>query len=261
MDIIKDIVKLYKSAATQIPEDIEAALKNSDNNTVMQTVLKNCEIAKKGKPICQDTGIPYFWVERPKEISEKEIRRQIEEATEIATKEVPLRPNAVDSLSGKNVGNKPVIYFSEADKLKITLMLKGGGSENVSTFYKLPDTKLNAERTLEGVQKCILDAVYKAQGKGCPPYIIGVCIGGSIDDVMKNAKEQLLRKIDDKCEMFQFEKETLEKINKMGIGPLGLGGKTTALAVKVTSTYRHPASYFVGISFGCWCLRRKCISL
>ena len=261
MDIIKEVVELYKKAATEIPEDIEAALRNSDDNIVMRTILKNCEIAKDGKPICQDTGIPYFWVERPKEMSESDIRKQIEEATEIATKEVPLRPNAVDSLSGKNIGNVPVITFTESDKLKIALMLKGGGSENVSRFYKLPDTSLNAERTLEGVQKVILDAVYKAQGQGCPPYIIGICIGGSIDGVMKKAKEQLLRKIDDKGEMHQFEKETLKKINAMGIGPLGLGGKTTALAVKATATYRHPASYFVGISFGCWCLRRKCISL
>ena len=150
---------------------------------------------------------------------------------------------------------KPQSYFEASD-----LIMKGGGSENVSKIYFLPDKELGADRDLRGVEKCIIDAVFKAQGKGCPPYIIGVALGGTLEAVAYLSKKQLLRNIQDNNEDKEldiFEKEVLENINKLNIGPLGLGGKTTALAVKINSSYRHPASFFVGVSFGCWCLRRQ----
>ncbi|UCC91255.1 MAG: fumarate hydratase, partial [Candidatus Aenigmatarchaeota archaeon] len=155
--------------------------------------------------------------------------------------------------------NKPVIHFEESDKFGVELLMKGGGSENVSGIYSLPDPELKADRDIEGVRKCVLDAVMKAQGEGCPPYILGVALGGSLEEVANLSKRQLLRKLDDEnddSELVKFEKELLREINKLGIGPSGLGGKTTALGVKVTKSLRHPASFFVGIAFSCWALRR-----
>ena len=138
--------------------------------------------------------------------------------------------------------------------------MKGAGSENISLVYSLPDVNLKANRDLSGVRKCVLDAVVKAQGKGCPPYIIGVGIGGGFEEVAGLAKKQLMRKLDESNEdevLDKLEKELLEEINKLGIGPLGLGGKATALGVKVGKTYRHPGSFFVSVSFGCWAFRRQ----
>jgi len=138
-------------------------------------------------------------------------------------------------------------------------MLKGGGSENVGITYSLPNKDLDAGRNLEGVRKCVLDAVFKAQGKACPPYVIGAAIGGSKDVVACLSKKQLLRKLNDvneDSELDRFEKELKEDLNKLGIGPLGLGGKTTCLAVKIAESSRHPASYFADISFCCWACRR-----
>jgi len=261
------IVELYRRCATVLPSDIvdglKKALENEDSESskeVLKTILENIEIAKQeSKPICQDTGTPFFYVFYNKDQSESEIKKIIEEGTIEATENIPLRPNTVDSVSGKNIGNKPVFHFEEGEKFGISLLMKGGGSENVSLVYSLPNNKLKANRDLDGVKKCVLDAVFKAQGKGCPPYIIGVAIGGNIEEVAFLSKKQLLRDLNDANEdegLSKVEKELLESINKLGIGPLGLGGKTTALGVKIAKSYRHPASFFVGISFGCWALRR-----
>jgi fumarate hydratase class I len=138
-------------------------------------------------------------------------------------------------------------------------MLKGAGSENIGQLYKLPMEEIGAERNLEGVRRCVLDAIYKAQGKGCPPYIITVGIGASKDQVTRLSKEQLLREIEDVNShktLSAFEKRLLRDVNRLGIGPLGFGGKTTALGVKVGVNHRHPASYFVDVSVSCWADRR-----
>jgi len=194
-----------------------------------------------------------------KDYSQSELKKIINEATEIATKEIPLRPNAVDSLTGESGGNKALIHFEEGNELKIDLMLKGGGSENISKIYHLPDKELDAHRNLDGVRKCILDAVFKAQGKGCPPYVVGVAIAGTIEEAAYLSKKQLLRKLNDdnsNKELDDFEKETLKRVNKLSIGTLGLGKGETVLSIKAASSYRHPASFVVGISVGCWCSRR-----
>ncbi len=255
-----NVVQLYKQAATVIPEDILNAItdaKESDAKAkeILRTLVKNCEVAeKKSLPLCQDTGNPIFYVERPRTISEKEIKEIIISGTNKATEEIPLRPNAVDSLTNKNLGNVPIIHCEEGNKLKVTLLLKGGGSENVTQFYSLPNNELKAHRDMDGVKKCVLDAVVKAQGKGCPPNIIGVAIGGDVESTIGLAKQQLLRTLDEKPD--EFEQEVLTAINTLGIGPMGLGGDTTALAVKFASMPRHPATYFVAVVFGCWSLRR-----
>jgi fumarate hydratase class I len=269
------IVDLYRRAATSLPPDVETALKSSlrkedagsNASAALSTILKNVDIARRtSRPICQDTGVPVFFLKVPVGLNHLRLRRQIFKATRIATKEIPLRPNAVDILTEKNSGDNtgkgfPVIYIEETNSKKLTmdLMLKGSGSENIGQLYKLPIAELGAERDLEGVRRCVLDAVYAAQGRGCPPYIVGVGIGAAKDQVTKIAKEQLIRNIGDLNEydaLSRLEKDLLRDINRLGIGPLGLGGRTTAIAVKVGVNHRHPASYFVDVSIACWADRR-----
>jgi fumarate hydratase class I len=185
-----------------------------------------------------------------------------------ATAKAYLRPNAVDSITGKNTGNNlgddhyPTIHFEEVDgeTLTVDLILKGGGCENVGAQYKLPHTPLKAGRDLDGVRKVVLDAVYQAQGKGCAPGILGVAIGGDRGSSYLASKEVLLRSLEDKNEdpaLEAFEERVMEDANKLGIGPMGFGGKTTVLGVKAKSTHRLPASYFVSVSYMCWAYRRR----
>ncbi len=273
------IVELYKKAATSIPTDVENALKNAYNvetepqaKESLNIILQNISIARKtSRPICQDTGFPVFFIKVPKCLDHKLIKEVILDATRIATEKIPLRPNAVDVISEKNTENNigeffPLIYIEELEEesLIIDLMLKGGGCENLSKTYKLPTTfyydnkTIIAERDFDGIKKCVLDAVIDAQGKGCPPYTIGVGIGGAKDQVSFIAKKQLLRRIEDinpKFELADLEVKIFEDINKLGIGT-GLGGKTTAIGVKIGAGHRHPASYFVEVSFCCWANRR-----
>ncbi len=274
------VIELYKKAATSIPSDIEEALKNafvSETSPLakesLNIILQNIKIARqKVRPICQDTGFPVFYVKVPKGLSHELIRDVILDATRIATKSIPLRPNAVDVISEKNSGDNvgdhfPLIYLEETSEqsLIVDLMLKGGGCENIGQIYKLPlhikleEREYLAERDLGGVRKCVLDAVFKAQGKGCPPYTIGIAIGGAKDQVTFLSKKQLLRKIPDSnpdVRIAKLENEILNEINNLGIGTAGLGGKTTAIGVKIAAAHRHPASYFVDISFSCWANRR-----
>lgn len=268
------IVRLYREAATSLPQDVEEALKHAyadeeDRSTAkitLSAILENIRIARDTeRPLCQDTGVPVFFVKIPKGQSQLELKDTIVEATKIATEDIPLRPNAVDIISDKNLGDNtgigfPIIYFEESrDRfLTIELMLKGSGCENVSQLYKLPFEELRAERDLDGVRKCGLDTVYKAQGRACPPYIIGIGIGASRDQVTRLAKDQLLRGIADtnNIEVLSgLEERIFKEINQLNRS-LGLGGKTTALGVKIGVNHRHPASYFVDVSVCCWANRR-----
>jgi len=269
------LVELYRQAATSLPSDVEDALRlarekektGSNASSALSTILENITTARETKkPICQDTGVPVFFIKVPCGFSQTALKKEIVSATRIATKKIPLRANAVDVLTEKNSGDNtglgfPVIYFEETrgNKLTIDLMLKGAGSENIGQLYKLPLQELKAERDLEGVRKCVLDTVHKAQGKGCPPYIIGVGIGAAKDQVTKLSKEQLMRNLYDrnKREMLAtFENRLLQDINKLGIGPVGLGGRTTAIGVKIGVNHRHPAAYFVDVALFCWASRR-----
>lgn len=269
------IVELYRKVATSLPPDVEDSLKaacvsekkGSNSRYALEVILENIRIAREtARPICQDTGVPVFYVKTPIGLSQIELEKTIIEATRIATEKVPLRPNAVDIITDKNTGDNtgigfPVIYFRETpdSTLSIDLMLKGSGCENVGQTYKLPKEELKADRDLDGVRKCVLDAVYRAQGRGCSPYTIGVGIGAAKDQVTRLAKEQLMRRLTDTNNievLFKLEKRLLKEINTLGIGPLGFGGKTTALGVNIGVNHRHPASYFVDISVCCWASRR-----
>ena len=269
------VVELIKRVSTTLPKDVKetiTAFRNREPeismaNRVLSQLLENAELAsKEATPICQDTGTPVFYVYHPINMQQIEIQRAILNAVRVATKRSYLRPNAVNSIDGKNSGDNtgigfPYIHFDQwgKDYLKMNLLLKGGGSENVSTQYKLPDSGLKAGRDLEGVRRCILDAVLKAQGQGCAPGIIGVGVGGDRTGSHALAKEQLFRRltdVNDQRELADLEQRLLKELNTLNIGPMGFGGQTTVLGVKIGHRHRVPASFFVSIAYLCWAARR-----
>jgi fumarate hydratase class I len=211
--------------------------------------------------------MPLFFISHPEGISRALMTSAVREAVIRATEAQLLRPNAVDPVTGENSGNNtgnsfPGIYFAEskAQDIEVSLILKGGGSENVSAQYSLPHADLKAGRDMEGVRRVALDAVRKAEGKGCPPGILGICLGGDRASGYAESKRQLLRRLDDvnpDPTLAGLEQRFLSEANGLGIGPLGLGGKSTLLGVKIGKLHRLPASYFVTISYMCWEHRRR----
>ncbi len=267
---------MIRLAATDLPKDVEDALQaavdqeaaGSAAHGALETILQNVVLARQNQtPICQDTGTPIFYVNHPEGWSTRQLRQQIEDAVVLATQKAYLRPNSVNSLTGKNSGNNlggdyfPTIHFNEVDgdSLIVDLLLKGGGCENVGAQYSLPNSALGAGRDLEGVRKVVLDAVHKAQGKGCAPGILGVAIGGDRGSSYYASKEILFQKmneVNDNAHLAELEERLTGEANQLGIGPMGFGGKTTLLGVKITHLNRLPASYFISISYMCWAYRR-----
>jgi len=275
LDLTDSLVELVRQAATDLPADMEKALANAKETEeagsaaegALDAILNNVSLARQhSTPICQDTGTPIFEIFYPVGVSTRLLPQQIRQAVAEATDQAYLRPNAVDSLTGKNSGNNtgedfPTMHFHEweNDTIHVELMLKGGGCENVSTQYKLPDGPLGAGRDLEGVRRVVLDSVYQAQGKGCAPGVLGVAIGGDRGSSYIKSKQQLLRKLDDTNpdeKLAALEGQLYQEANELGIGPMGFGGKTTVLGVKVGAQHRLPASYFVSIAYMCWANRR-----
>lgn len=274
-DLTDHFVELIRCAATDLPPDVERALvaakeredAGSAAESALDMILRNVALARaQSTPVCQDTGTPILEIYHPLGVSTSEISSYVNRACVVATERSYLRPNAVDSLTGKNSGNNtgidfPTLHFYESggDSIRAELLLKGGGSENVGAQYKLPDGKLDAARDLEGVRKVVLDAVYQAQGKGCAPGILGICLGGDRGSGYVKSKQTLLRPLDDRNEnptLAAFEQRLLEDVNQLGIGPMGFGGRTTVLGVKVAAQHRLPACYFVSIAYMCWAARR-----
>jgi fumarate hydratase class I len=275
-DMTEALIELIRRTSSDLPADVEQALKQAREREAdgsaaqgaLDTILENVALARRDStPICQDTGTPIFYVKHPSGWSTRKLQEQIRSAIAEATKRTYLRPNAVDSISGKNSGNNlgdqafPTIHFeeSEGDELVVDLLLKGGGCENVGAQYSLPDSRLGAGRDLEGVRKVVLDAVYKAQGKGCAPGVLGVAIGGDRGSSYARSKEALFRPLEDEqadTELAQLETRLTEEANLLGIGPMGFGGETTVLGVKVEGMHRLPASFFVSVSYMCWADRR-----
>jgi len=280
IELTDELVELVRRAATVLPPDMQRGLeqakeaeeKDSAAESALETILINAQMARQNAtPICQDTGTPIFEIHYPVGVSTRALADQIRQAVATATKKAYLRPNAVDSLTGANSGDNvgedfPTMHFHEwvEDRIHIDLLLKGGGCENVSTQYKLPDTGLNAGRDLEGVRRVVLDSVYQAQGKGCAPGVLGVAIGGDRGTSYLKAKQQLLRQLDDVNPdeaLAELEEQLYEEANELGIGPMGFGGKTTVLGVKVGAQHRLPASYFVSIAYMCWANRRASLDV
>ncbi len=274
-DLTDAFVELIRRAATQLPADMEHALRKAKDEEesgsaaegALDTILKNVEMSRQNStPICQDTGTPIFEIHYPIGVSTRKLAEQIRQACAVATESAYLRPNAVDSLTGKNSGDNtgtdfPTMHFHEweEDGIKVDLLLKGGGCENVSTQYKLPNTELGAGRDMEGVRRVVLDAVQKAQGLGCAPGVLGIAVGGDRGASYVKSKQQLLRSLDDtnpEPELAELEDRILEEGNELGIGPMGFGGKTTLLGAKIATLHRLPASYFVSVAYMCWANRR-----
>jgi fumarate hydratase class I len=278
--LLDSLIELIRRTSAELPEDVNAALVRSleaeKKGTIAESALKlierNIELAKrKSQPICQDTGSVIFYVECPLGLDQLAFEETAREAVQQATKKGYLRQNSVDSITGKNDGTNtgpgaPAVHFHQhrSPETNIRLILKGGGCENVGAQYSLPAEKLHANRDLDGCRKVILDAVLQAQGKGCGPGILGVCIGGDRATGYEFSKQQFLRKLDDRNpepKLDALEQDILKTANELGIGPMGFGGKTTLLGVKICAANRVPASYFVSVSYMCWAYRRQGVTL
>jgi fumarate hydratase class I len=281
MNVLQDsLLELIRRASAEIPDDVHKAIADSlereKKGTIAESAMKiieqNIELAKnKSQPICQDTGSIIFYVDCPVGFDQLAFQDAAREAVKTATKKGYLRQNSVDSITGKNDGTNlgpgsPTIHFHQhrSPEISVRLMLKGGGCENVGAQYSLPNEQLKANRDLDGCRKVILDAVLQAQGKGCGPGILGVCIGGDRATSYEYSKQQFLRKLDDQNEnpeLNRLEQDIVDTSNKLGIGPMGFGGKTTLLGTKIGVLNRLPASYFVSVSYMCWAYRRQGVTL
>lgn len=266
------IVELYRKAFSTVPTDVEEALKkarDAERDPEARDFVSNIiegirSMRQQAIPLCIDMGIPTFVVRSPRGLSYSEIAKTISEATAIATEKIPIKPCAVDIISGEvsssNTGlGFPIIYFEESpnDTLRIDLLLKGADCEVLGRTYLLPDEETGAEGNLEGVKKVVLDAIKRLGGRGCMPFVIGVGIGGSKDQVSVLSKMQLFRKLSDRSEIpaiARLEEEILLEANNLGL-PWMKGG-SSILAVKIGINHRHMSSYLVDVSFSCWATRR-----
>ena len=272
------LVELITQTSTNLPPDVRVAMAaanvnekpNTQASQALSVILSNIDMAQEDEgAICQDTGMPTFYVHTPVGVNQIEIRKAIRAAVAEATKRGKLRPNSVDSITGKNSGDNlgpgtPVIHFEqwENNEIEVKLVLKGGGCENKNIQYSLPATleKLGkAGRDLEGVRKCLLHAVWQAQGQGCAPGALGVCIGSDRAHGYELAKGQLFRTLDDTNpdpRLAELEERIMREANELGVGPMGFGGKTSLIGCKITAANRLPASFFVSVAYDCWAYRR-----
>ncbi len=270
------LVELIRRTSAEIPDDVQQAiLKSLDQEkkgtiaaSALTIIERNIELARaKSQPICQDTGSILFFVDGPVGLDQVAWESTACQAVRQATQRGYLRQNSVDPLTGFNDGTNvgpgsPTIHFHQhrAEHTEVRLVLKGGGCENVGAQYALPIEALKADRDLAGCRRAVLDAVLQAQGKGCGPGILGVCIGGDRATGYEHSKRQLLRRLDDRnpvAPLDTLEQDILKTANDLGIGPMGFGGRTTLLGVKVGVLNRLPASFFVSVSYMCWAYRRQ----
>jgi fumarate hydratase class I len=272
------VLQLIVRTSTDLPPDVRAAMKHAlvaeppatRSSQALTIIAQNIDLAVDNEgAICQDTGMPTFEVKTPVGANQIWMRQQIREAIAEATRRGKLRPNSVDSITGKNSGDNlgpgtPIIHFDqwERDVIEIKLILKGGGCENTNAQYALPAELPHlgrADRTLDGVRKCILHAVWNAQGKGCAPGAVGVCVGGDRTSGYTHAKEQLFRTLDDinpDPRLAEVEAAIMATVNDLEIGTMGFGGNVTLIGCKIGALNRLPASFFVSVAYDCWAFRR-----
>src|SRR5499427_2987568 len=285
MQSFKDsIIKLITETSTNLPPDVRAAMTQAvaEENpsgragTALAVIATNIDMASdKEGPICQDTGMPTFEIKTPVGANQIVMKREIREAIAEATKRGKLRPNSVDSITGANSGDNlgpgtPVFHFEQWEddgEIEVKLLLKGGGCENKNIQYSVPMELPHlgrAGRDLDGVRKCILHAVWQAQGQGCSAGAIGVCIGGDRTSGYTQAKEQLFRTLDDanpNPELAALEEYVMQTANTLGIGAMGFGGNATLIGCKIGVLNRLPASFFVSVAYDCWAFRRLGVTL
>src|SRR5712692_9644384 len=255
--LANSLLELITQTSTNLPPDVRAAMSlagvsetpDTQSSQALNIILGNIDMATDDEgPICQDTGMPTFFVHTPVGVNQIKIRKAIQDAVAEATRRGKLRPNSVDSITGKNSGNNvgeetPVIHFEqwEQNDIEVKLILKGGGCENKNIQYSLPcalDHLGRADRNLEGVRKCILHAVWQAQVQGCSPGALGVCIGSDRAHGYDLAKGQLLRTLDDvnpNQQLAKLETEIMEEANKLGVAPWDLAGKVSLIGCKVAA--------------------------
>lgn len=257
---------LIQTAVICLPQDVKNALKkayaeetSNTARTQLKTILDNIELAEQQQaPLCQDTGTITFYVKAgAKTKNLEQVEPALINATRRATCEIPLRPNAVNPFTQKNSDDNTGRYspnvqweIVDGDYLELTVVTKGGGSENASALGML-----NPSEGVKGLKKFVVDAVIKAGAQPCPPTILGVAVGGGADIAMQLAKKTLIKPLDQENPdpaLAKLEREILEAVNMIGIGPMGLGGKTTVLGVHVDYAYRHPASFPIAVAFSCW---------
>ncbi|MBI1875821.1 MAG: fumarate hydratase [Acidobacteria bacterium] len=277
------ILDLIIKTSTELPPDVRGAMKHAliaepagtQSGQALTIIAQNIDLASDDEgAICQDTGMPTFEVRVPLGANQIWMRRQIREAVAEATRRGKLRPNSVDSITGRNSGDNlgpgtPIIHFDQwdRDEIDVRLILKGGGCENMNAQYSVPCDlpKLGrADRDLEGVRKCILHAVWQAQGKGCSPGAVGVCVGGDRTSGYVHAKEQLFRSLDHVNEdprLSELEAAIMKTVNSLGVGTMGFGGEVTLIGCKVGALNRLPASFFVSVAYDCWAFRRLGVKL
>jgi fumarate hydratase class I len=277
------LLALITETATNLPADVRRVLKaarererpGTQASQALHIINVNVDMAKDNiSPICQDTGMPTFYVHTPVQVNQLVIKKAIQEMVAEATRLGKLRPNSVDSVTGKNSGlnlgpGTPVLHFEqwEEDEVEILLILKGGGCENKNIQYSLPmelDHLGRANRDLEGVYKCILHAIWQAQGQGCSAGFLGVCIGGDRTSGYEGAKRQLFRDLADtnpEPKLAQLEARVMENADSLGIGTMGFGGGVTLLGCKIGALNRLPASFFVSVAYNCWAFRRLGVRL
>ena len=281
--LTNSLIELITQTSTNLPPDVRAvmgmAMKQETPDTqasqALNIIASNIDMAVEDEgPICQDTGMPTFVVHTPVGVSQIVVKKAIRAAVAEATKRGKLRPNSVDSLTGKNSGDNlghetPVIHFEqwEENEIEVKLILKGGGCENKNIQYSLPSELEHlgrADRNIEGVRKCILHAVWQAQGQGCAPGAVGVCIGSDRAHGYVLAKNELFRTLDDSNpvpELAKLEAEIMDEANRLGVGPMGFGGKASLIGCKIVAANRLPASFFVSVAYDCWAYRRLGIRL
>jgi fumarate hydratase class I len=274
----ESMTELIIQTSTNLPPDVRQAMRQAleiespatQSGQALSIIGQNIDMASDDEgPICQDTGYPTFEIRTPVGVNQIELAKQIRESIAEATKRGKLRPNSVDSITGKNSGNNlgigtPAIHFEQWEEpdIEVRLILKGGGCENKNIQYSVPcvlDRLGRADRDLEGVKKCILHAVWQAQGQGCAPGAIGVCIGGDRASGYHFAKLQLFRTLDDTNPdptLAKLEKQCIEEANKLGVGTMGFGGKASLIGCKIVAANRLPASFFVSVAYDCWAFRR-----
>jgi fumarate hydratase class I len=276
MNWIDSLTDLIRRTTSDLPADVEAALRSaaaaeaaqSQAGVVLNSLVANTALARRqASPLCQDTGTLTFFWRVPRGADTQALEHAARAAVLAATERGWLRRNTIETLSGKSIDTNvaegwPACHFEQGDGrvFEVWLMQKGGGSENMSAQFSLPDEALDAGRDLEGVRKCLLQAVWRAQGFGCAPGVLGVCIGSDRAEGFLVAKRQLLRLLDDASpvpELAALERRVLDEANRLGIGPMGLGGGTTLLGVKIAARPRLPASYFVTVAYMCWACRRR----
>jgi len=278
----QNILELIRRTSAFLPPDVENVINlqrkletsGSKADFALELVAQNIGLAKaRSLPICQDTGTINFYFETPKGVDQLDLEELCQDAVKDATKRGYLRQNSVDSVDGTNTGDNlgpgsPVFHWEQTrdPHIHVRLVLKGGGCENMSAQYSLPMEiqGKRADRDLEGVRVCILDAVWKAQGKGCGPGFLGVAIGGDRASGYEFAKRQLLRTVDDMSSdpaLAQLEARIMKEANTLDIGPMGFSGKFTVGCCKIGKLNRLPASFFVSVAYMCWAYRRRGVVL